>query len=104
LLAPGSEDVRNLARLFAPVTAEQLTSLRAFEVVMRMPGRGGQPMASGGILMPPGPGDPSVAAEIIAASDARDTRPLDEVRAEIHRRDGGSEPSSAPDARGPAQR
>ena len=37
LLAPGSEDVRNLARLFAPVTAEQLTSLRAFEVVMRMP-------------------------------------------------------------------
>jgi energy-coupling factor transporter ATP-binding protein EcfA2 len=104
LLAPGSEDVRNLARLFTPVTAEQLTSLRAFEVVMRMPGRGGQPMASGGILLPPGPGDPAVAAEIIAASDARDARPLDEVRAEIHRRAGGSEPSSAPDARGPAQR
>ena len=38
LLAPGSEDVRNLVRLFTPVTAEQLTSLRAFEVVMRMPG------------------------------------------------------------------
>jgi len=104
LLAPGSEDVRNLARLFTPVTAEQLSSLRAFEVVMRMPGRGGQPMASGGILLPPGPGDPAVAAEIVAASDARDARPLDEVRAEIHRRAGGSEPSSAPDARGPAQR
>ena len=104
LLAPGSEDVRNLARLFAPVTAEQLTSLRAFEVVMRMPGRGGQPTASGGILMPPGPGDPAAAAEIVAASDARDARPLDEVRAEIHRRAGGSESSSAPDARGPAQR
>ncbi len=104
LLAPGSEDVRNLARLFAPVTAEQLTSLRAFEVVIRMPGRGGQPMASGGILLPPGPGDPAVAAEIIAASDARDARPFDEVRAEIHRRAGGSEPPSAPDARGPAQR
>jgi hypothetical protein len=104
LLAPGSEDVRNLARLFTPVTAEQLTSLRAFEVVMRMPGRGGQPMASGGILLPPGPGDPAVAAEIIAASDARDARPLEEVRAEIHWRAGGSEPPSAPDARGPAQR
>jgi hypothetical protein len=104
LLAPGSEDVRNLARLFTPVTAEQLSSLRAFEVVMRMPGRGGQPMASGGILVPPGPGDPAVAAEIIAASDARDTRPLDEVRAEIHRRAGGSEPPSALDARGTVQR
>lgn len=104
LLAPGSEDVRNLARLFTPVTAEQLTSLRAFEVVMRMPGRGGQPMASGGILLPPRPGDPAVAAEIIAASDARDARQLDEVRAEIHRRAGGSEPSSALEARGPAQR
>jgi hypothetical protein len=104
LLAPGSEDVRNLARLFTPVTAEQLTSLRAFEVVMRMPGRGGQPTASGGILVPPGPGDPAAAAKITAASDARDARALDEVRAEIHRRAGGSEPSSAPDARGPAQR
>jgi hypothetical protein len=71
---------------------------------MRMPGRGGQPMASGGILLPPGPGDPALAAEIIAASDARDARPLDEVGAEIHRRAGGSEPPSAPDARGPAQR
>ncbi len=71
---------------------------------MRMPGRAGQPMASGGILVPPGPGDPVVAAEIIAASDARDARPLDEVRAEIHRRAGGSEPATSSDARGPAQR
>ena len=94
LLAPGSEDVRNLARLFAPVTAEQLSSLRAFEVVMRMPGRGGQPTASGGMLLPPGPADPALAAEIIAASDARDARPLDEVRAEVFRRAGGSEPPS----------
>jgi energy-coupling factor transporter ATP-binding protein EcfA2 len=104
LLAPGSEDVRNLARLFTPVTAEQLTSLRAFEVVIRTPGRGGQPMATGGILLPPGHGEPSLAAEIIAASDARDARPLDEVRAEIHRRAGGSEPASSPDLRGTVQR
>ena len=54
LLAPGSEDVRNLARLFAPVTAEQLSSLRAFEVVMRMPGRGGRPTASAGSSCRPG--------------------------------------------------
>ncbi len=104
LLAPGSEDVRNLARLFAPVTAEQLTSLRAYEVVMRMPGRGGQPTAYGGMLLPPGPADPKLAAEIIAASDARDARPIDEVKAEVFRRAGGSEPPSAPDARGTVTR
>ena len=104
LLAPGSEDVRTIARLFAPVTAEQLTSLRAFEVVMRMPGRGGQPTAYGGILLPPGPADPAMAAEIIAASDARDARPIDEVKAEVFRRAGGSEPPSAPDARGTVTR
>jgi len=104
LLAPGSEDVRNLARLFAPVTAEQLSSLRAYEVVMRMPGRGGQPTASGGILLPPGPGDAAVAAEIVAASDARDARPMEEVRAEVFRRAGGTESPSSADARGTVTR
>ena len=104
LLAPGSEDVRGLARLFAPVTADQLASLRAFEVVMRMPGRGGQPMAYGGMLLPPGPGDPTLAAEIVAASDARDARPLDQVRAEVFRRSGGSESPSTPDVRGTVER
>jgi hypothetical protein len=103
LLAPGSEDVRNLARLFAPVTAEQLTSLRAFEVVMRMPGRGGQPTAYGGILLPPGP-EPTLAAEIVASSDARDARPLADVQAEVFRRAGGAEPPSAPDVRGTVKR
>jgi hypothetical protein len=104
LLAPGSEDVRTLARLFAPVTAEQLTSLRAFEVVMRMPGRGGQPTAYGGILLPPGPGDSALAAEIAAASDARDARALADVQAEVFRRAGGSEPPSAPGTRGTVKR
>jgi len=104
LLAPGSEDVRSLVRQLEPVTAEQLMTLRPFELVLRMPGRDGRQTTSGGILLPPGEGDPTVAAAIIAASDARDARPIDEVRAEIHRRAGGSEPPSAPDARGPAQR
>ena len=104
LLAPGSEDVRNLTRLFAPVTSEQLTALRAFEVVMRMPGRGGQPTAYGGILLPPGPADPTLAAEIVAASDARDARPIDQVRAEVFRRAGGDEKPRPPDARGTVKR
>jgi hypothetical protein len=104
LLAAGSEDVRTLTRLFAPVTAEQLTSLRAFEVVMRMPGRGGQPTAYGGLLLPPGPGDPALAAAIVAASDARDARPLADVQAEVFRRAGGTDSPSAPDARGTVKR
>ncbi len=104
LLAPGSEDVRTLARLFAPVTAEELTSLRAYEVVMRMPGRGGQPTAYGGMLLPPDPVDPALADEIVAASDTRDASPIDEVRAEVFLRAGGAESPSTPDARGTARR
>lgn len=71
---------------------------------MRMPGRGGQPAASGGILLPPGPGDPAVAAEIVAASDARDARPIDDVRAEVYRRAGGTEAADSSDARGTVKR
>ena len=104
LLAPGAEDVRNLARLFAPVTAEQLTSLRAFETVVRMPGRDGRPTAVGGILHPPGPADPELAAEVIAASDARDARPLAEVQDGVLRRAGGLPEGTVREARGPAKR
>jgi hypothetical protein len=111
LLAPGSEDVRGLARLFAPVTAELLSTLRAFEVVMRMPGRDGRPTVAGGILLPPGVADPAVTAATIAASDAQDARPLDEVRAEVDRRGGGKAAGDAAKgqppalgAKGPAQR
>ena len=109
LLAPGAEDVRGLARLFAPVTGEQLSALRAFEVVMRMPGRDGRPTVAGGILLPPGVADPAVAAATIAASDAQDARPLDEVRAEVDRRAGGTAAIDAaktppPGPKGPAQR
>lgn len=104
LLAPGAEDVRTLARLFAPVTAEQLTSLRAYETVVRMPGRDGRPTAVGGILLPPGHGDPRIAAEVIAASDARDARPLDIVAAEVFQRSGGESEPPARDVKGTAQR
>jgi hypothetical protein len=109
LLAPGSEDVRGLARLFAPVTGEQLSGLRAFELVMRMPGPDGRPTVAGGLILPPGVADPAVAAATIAASDAQDARPPDEVRAEIDRRaGGGATPDAAKalaaSAKGPAQR
>jgi hypothetical protein len=104
LLAPGAEDVRTLTRLFAPVTAEQLVSLRAFETVVRMPGRDGRPTAVGGMLLPPGPGDPALAAEIIATSDARDARPADIVEAEVFRRSGGDPEPPSGDVKGPAQR
>lgn len=104
LLAPGADDVRTLARLFAPITAEQLLALRAYEAVVRMPGRDGRPTAVGGILLPPGPGDPARAAEVIAASDARDARPADIVAAEVFRRSGGLSDPSPPTLKGPAQR
>jgi hypothetical protein len=101
LLAPGAEDVRGLARLFAPVTAEQLTGLRAFEVVMRMPGREGRPMVTGGLILPPGVADPAVALQIVGASDRSDTRPLEEVQGEVRRRAGGHDETPPTTGGGP---
>ena len=54
-----------------------------------------------GLILPPGLADPAVAAQIVAESDRRDTRPLDEVRAEVRRRAGGDDEtplSGQPDA------
>ncbi len=96
LLAPGAEDVRGLARLFAPVTAEQLSGLRAYEVVLRMPGRDGRPAVAGGMILPPDLPDPATAAEIVAASDLRDTRPRAEVQTEVRERAGGDEQPPPP--------
>ena len=79
-------------------------ALRAFETVVRMPGRDGRPTAVGGMLLPPGPADPALAAEIVAASDARDARPLDIVEAEVFRRSGGGQEPPADDVKGPALR
>jgi DNA helicase HerA-like ATPase len=90
LLSPGADDLRNLARLVAPVPVEELASMRRFEMLLRMPAPDGRPRAYGGTVNPPGPPDMDRAAAIIARSDARDARPLDQVRAEVARRSGGA--------------
>jgi hypothetical protein len=84
----GVDDAYVLRRLFEPVTAEDLLSLPAFEIVLRMPSLDGAENYQGRVCLP-APGDPSVAAAIVAASDKRDARPVDEVRAEVRRREGG---------------
>ena len=90
----GVDDAYLLRRLFEPVTAEDLLSLPAFEIVLRMPGRDGAENYQGRVCLPE-PGDPSVAAAIIAASDTRDARPFDQVRAEVRRREGGERLAAA---------
>lgn len=84
----GVDDAYLLRRLFEPVTAEDLLSLPAFEIVLRMPGRDGAENFQGRVCLP-APGDPLVAASVIAASDKHDARPLDQVRAEVRRHEGG---------------
>ena len=87
-LAPGADDLRGLARLVAPVSIDELTAMRRFEVLLRMPGPDGRPGVYGGTVNPPGPADGARAAAVIARSDARDARPLDDVAAEVARRSG----------------
>ena len=53
-----------------------------------MPGPDGRPGVYGGTVNPPGPADDARAAAVIARSDARDARPLDDVAAEVARRSG----------------
>jgi hypothetical protein len=84
----GVDDAHLLRRLFEPLTVEDLLSLPAFEVLLRMPGRDGPATYQGRVCLP-APGDPAVAAALVAASDRRDARPLDQVRAEVRRREGG---------------
>jgi hypothetical protein len=92
LLEPGPEDVRDLGRLFAPVTPEELLAMRRFDVVVRTRGSDGQPVIRGGTVSMPGPADPERLASIVAASDERDApRSLDEVEAEVFERSGGKE-------------
>lgn len=102
LLSPGADDLRGHARLFAPVSADDLAAMRRFEVLLRMPGPDGRTGVYGGMILPPGPPDPAMAARIIAASDRRDARPLHDVQAEVHRRAGGDEtPAPAAAAKHP---
>jgi hypothetical protein len=93
LLEPGPEDVRDLGRLFAPVSAEELLAMRRFDVVVRTRGSDGTPLVRGGRVSMPGPADPERLAANVAASDERDApRSLKEVENEVHRRSGGDEP------------
>jgi hypothetical protein len=93
LLEPGPDDVRDLGRLFAPVTADELLAMRRFDVVVRTRGSDGTPLVRGGTVSMPGPADPQRLAAIVARSDERDARPLEEVEAEVFRRSGGDESS-----------
>lgn len=103
LLSPGADDVQALRRLVAPLSPEDLLGMRQHEMVLRMTGPDGRAGTFGGMVCPPPPGDLAVAEALIAASDARDARPLDQVRAEVHRRSGGDEPGAdAAPAPGPA--
>jgi hypothetical protein len=93
LLEPGPEDVRDLGRLFAPVSPEELLAMRRFDVVVRTRGSDGTPLVRGGRVSMPGPADPERLAANVAASDERDApRSLKEVEDEVHRRSGGDEP------------
>jgi len=103
VLSPGPEDAQLLRRLFAPLTVEDLLGLRRFELLLRMPGADGRFDVCGGMVCPPPPGSPAAAEAVILASDLRDARPVDQVRAEVHRRAGGEEPGPDPGPRlGPA--
>jgi hypothetical protein len=94
LLEPGPEDVRDLGRLFAPVSPEELLAMRRFDVVVRTRGSDGTPLVRGGRVSMPGPADPERLAANVAASDERDApRSLKEVEREVHRRSGGNEPT-----------
>lgn len=89
LLSPGAEDVRDLARLFDQIPAEELYRLRRFEMVLRALDADGRPTVYGGRVSTLPAGDLRAAAAIIATSDARDARALHLVREEVHRRAGG---------------
>ena len=86
LLSPGGDDARSLTRLFVPLREEDLLGLERHELVLRMPGADGRPTVFGGRVCLPEPGDPQRAAALIADSDRRDARALDDVRDEIRRR------------------
>ncbi len=92
VLSPGPDDAQLLRRLLAPLSADDLLGLRQFELLLRMRGASGGYETYGGMVCPPPPGSPAAAEAVILASDGRDARPVDQVRAEVHRRAGGDEP------------
>lgn len=82
--------VEGHARLFAPVSADDLAVMRRLEVLLRMPGPDGRTGVYGGMILHPGSADPVTASAIIAASDRRDARLVHDVQAEVHERAGGN--------------
>lgn len=86
LMAPGLEDAKALAPLFAPLNVADLLGMERHGMALKMAGPKGRDVVYGGIVSPPGPADPSVAATILAASDARDARPRADVEAEVTER------------------
>lgn len=86
LMAPGLEDAKALAPLFAPLSVADLLGMERHGMALKMAGPKGRDVVYGGIVLPPGPADPSTAASILAASDARDARPRAEVAAEVTHR------------------
>jgi hypothetical protein len=104
VLDPGSDDLGLLRRLFAPLSAEELLGLRRYEFVVRTPAPDGRSAVYGAVVPLPPPGEAERANALILASDARDARPLEEVRAEVLRRtspptgthpgDGGDGPNA----------
>jgi hypothetical protein len=94
LLEPGTDDVRDLGRLFAPVGPEELLAMRRFDVVVRTRGSDGTPLVRGGRVSMPGPADPARLTALIAASDERDApKSLEAVEDEVFGRAGGNEPA-----------
>jgi uncharacterized protein DUF87 len=86
LVSPGIEDVRDLAPLFAPLTAADLLGMRTHEMVVKTAGPRDRSAVYGGIVSPPGDGDPEIAAAIITASDQRDARRRAVAAAEVIQR------------------
>ena len=98
LMSPGADDARELTRLFTPLGESDLLALQRHEFALRMPGADDRPTVYGGRVRLPAAGDPAQAAAIVAASDRRDGRPLEIVRAEVHDRAGGDRVAPSPTA------
>jgi hypothetical protein len=63
-----------------------LLGMERHGMTLKMAGPKGRDVVYGGIVLPPGPADPSSASAILAASDRRDARPRAEVAAEVTER------------------
>lgn len=86
LMSPGLEDAKALAPLFAPLTAADLLGMERHGMALKTAGPAGRDVVYGGIVLPPGVADQSIAKSILTASDKRDARPRDEVAAEVTER------------------